>query len=132
MKPEDILAKHGLSRTSIRTKLIQILAEAHEALSSKEIEQQLDDNVDRVTIYRTIKLFEDKGLIHKIVVDEQSTKYRLIRENKSTDHPHFHCIKCDKVVCLPDTPLPCCDLPQGFRVSTQNTIIEGTCQKCNK
>nr|WP_321450231.1 transcriptional repressor [uncultured Carboxylicivirga sp.] len=132
MEAVDYLSEYGLSRTTIRTKLVQILSDAKEALSSKEIEQQLDDNIDRVTLYRTIRLFEEKKLIHKIVVDEQTTKYRLIRPNKNTDHPHFHCVKCDKVVCLPQTPLPCCDLPQGFSANTQNTIIEGTCQKCNK
>ncbi|MCU4163161.1 Fur family transcriptional regulator [Carboxylicivirga caseinilyticus] len=132
MEANDFLSEFGLSRTAIRTKLVQILMDANEALSSKEIEAFLDDNIDRVTLYRTIKLFEEKKLIHKIVVDEQITKYRLIKPNKNTEHPHFHCVRCDKVVCLPDTPLPCCDLPEGFSVSNQNTIIEGTCQKCNK
>nr|WP_321407324.1 transcriptional repressor [uncultured Carboxylicivirga sp.] len=132
MGANEFLSEFGLSRTAIRTKLVQILMDANEALSSKEIEAFLDDNIDRVTLYRTIKLFEEKKLIHKIVVDEQITKYRLIKPNKNTEHPHFHCVRCDKVVCLPDTPLPCCDLPEGFSVSNQNTIIEGTCQKCNK
>jgi len=132
MEALDYLSLFGLNRTTIRTKLLQILDEANEALTSKEIEQLLDEEVDRVTLYRTIKLFEEKKLIHKIVIDDQVSKYRLINIKKGIDHPHFHCIQCDKVVCLPDVPLPCCDLPEGYSVRTQNTLVEGTCQNCNK
>lgn len=132
MESAEYLSKAGLSRTPIRTKLIHILHEATEALSSKELEQKLDDNIDRVTLYRTIKLFEEKQLIHKIVIDDQNSKYRLINTNKGINHPHFHCIHCDKVVCLPETPLPCCNLPEGFSASNQNMIIEGICPNCKK
>lgn len=131
MDVTNYLSQFGLSRTNIRTKLLEILHSSDEALSTKEIESKLDDDVDRVTLYRSIKLFEEKRIIHKIVIDKQVTKFKLINTKKGKEHPHFHCIECDKVVCLPDTPLPTCTLPDGFSVQAQNTIVEGTCQKCN-
>ncbi len=131
MTADDILSQFGLSRTSIRTKLVTLLLEESEALTSKEIEQKLDEEIDRVTLYRTIKLFEEKNLIHKIVIDDHTAKYRLVNSEKSIDHPHFHCTECDKVVCLPEMPLPDCGLPEGFSAKTQNTIVEGKCPKCN-
>ncbi len=131
MDSVNYLSQFGLSRTAIRTKLLEILYIAEEALSSKEIESKLDDDVDRVTLYRTIKLFEEKKIIHKIVIDDQVTKYKLINSQKGKEHPHFHCTECDKVLCLPDTPLPSCKLPDGFSIQAQSTIVEGTCQNCN-
>lgn len=132
MGAAEYLSEFGLSRTTIRTKLMEVFYHADEALSSKEIEGKLDDDVDRVTLYRTIKLFEEKKIIHKIVIDNQVTKYKLINIQKGKEHPHFHCTACDKVLCLPDTPLPSCNLPEGFSIEAQNTIVEGTCHNCNQ
>ncbi len=132
MDSTEYLSRFGLSRTTIRTKLIELLNSANEALSSKEMEQKMHDDIDRVTLYRTIRLFEEKRLIHKIVVDDHITKYRLINIDKGTDHPHFHCTHCNKVLCLTEMPLPCCNLPEGFSVTNQNMIVEGTCKNCNR
>ena len=131
MRADDYLAQFGLSRTVIRTKLVTLLMNEAEALTSKEIEQKLEEDIDRVTLYRTIKLFEEKKLIHKIVIDDHTAKYRLVNSSKGKEHPHFHCTECDKVVCLPEMPMPECGLPEGFSIKTQNTIVEGKCQKCN-
>lgn len=131
MEASEYLSKYNISRTAIREKLLNILYQSDQALSSKEIEKKLEDDIDRVTLYRSIRLFEEKHIIHKIVIDDQTIKYKLINPRKGTTHPHFHCIECDKVLCLPDAPLQNCNLPEGFSVQTQNTILEGTCQNCN-
>ncbi|MCU4177003.1 Fur family transcriptional regulator [Carboxylicivirga sp. N1Y90] len=131
MNPSEYLSSYGVSRTAIREKLLSILSREDQALSSKEIEEKLGEDIDRVTLYRSIRLFEDKNIIHKIVIDDQTIKYKLINPKKGSTHPHFHCVECDKVLCLPETPLPQCNLPEGFSAKTQNTIVEGTCQKCN-
>jgi len=128
----DYLKQFGLSKTAIREDVLTLLFESDEALSPKELEEKLEGPVDRVTLYRTLKLFDEKKMIHKIILEDQTTKYVLVNPEKGTQHPHFHCLICDKVVCLPNSPLPSCQLPVGFSVQSQSTIIEGTCQQCNK
>lgn len=129
--PSAILSQFAISKTAIRESVIALLIQHKEALSTKEIEQELNGPVDRVTLYRTIKLFEEKNIIHKIILEDGNVKYRLINDHKGVMHPHFHCINCGKVICLPEIPLPAVDLPEGFSINTQNTIIEGICKKCN-
>lgn len=126
----EFLALKGISRTAFREEVLSILHHSDVALSTKEIEDKLEQTPDRVTFYRTIKLFEEKKTIHKIVLEDQSTKYRIIYEADKIHHPHFHCLLCNKVVCLPEMPLPQCTLPNGFTIQTQNTIVAGACEKC--
>jgi len=128
----DYLKRFGLSKTAIREDVLTLLFESEVALSPRELEDKLQGPVDRVTLYRTLKLFDEKKLIHKIILEDQTTKYVFVNPEMGTAHPHFHCLMCDKVVCLPNSPLPSCQLPAGFSVQSQSTIIEGTCQRCNK
>jgi len=128
----DYLKRFGLSKTAIREDVLNLLFKSDEALSPKELEEKLEGSVDRVTLYRTLKLFDEKKMIHKVILEDQTSKYVLVNPDKGTQHPHFHCLVCNKVVCLPNSPLPSCQLPVGFSVQSQSTIIEGTCQRCNK
>ena len=128
----DYLKRFGLSKTAIREEVLSLLFKSEAALSPKELEDKLEGPIDRVTLYRTLKLFDEKKMIHKVILEDQTTKYVLVNPEKGTQHPHFHCIICDKVVCLHNSPLPCCQLPDGFSAQSQSTIVEGICQDCNK
>lgn len=131
-KPSEYLKQFGLRKTAIREEVVLLLSNSKEALSARELEDKMEGPVDRVTLYRTLKLFDEKKMIHKIILDDQTTRYVLVNPVRGTQHPHFHCIVCDKVVCLPNSPLPSCQLPEGFSAQSQSTIVEGICKKCNK
>ena len=58
---------------------------------------------DRVTLYRTIKQFEEKGLIHEVIDTKGQAKYALCVTECTThehhdDHLHFHCSQCDRTI----------------------------------
>ncbi|TAJ10117.1 transcriptional repressor [Marinilabiliaceae bacterium JC017] len=132
LSPAEILEKHQIPKTSFRELVIAILMENKEALSQKEIETKIPGSTDRVTLYRTLKLFDNKGLIHKIILDDQNVKYKLINEQIGVSHPHFHCRKCHRVICLPQVELPSCELPEGFSEAQCNLLVEGICNNCNQ
>lgn len=105
------------------------------ALSHSDIEKEIDNSLDRVTVYRTLKTFLDKGLIHKVLDDEGSLKYALCKEACSKvehhhDHVHFKCTKCGQTICL-NVDVPSVKLPKGYSASEVNLLIQGVCERCS-
>jgi Fur family ferric uptake transcriptional regulator len=105
-------------------------------MSHAELEAAVDEGYDRVTLYRTLKTFQEKGLIHKVLDDHGATKYAPCSdctvEEHHHEHIHFKCNKCGNTVCLEDVNIPKTDLPAGYIVEERNILISGICNKCNK
>jgi len=132
-KIESILKNKNLSVTDIRRQILLMLNRPNAAFSQKEIEEELEkemDSVDRVTVYRNIKTLLEHKIIHPIVVEPQQIKYKLIGESKSGEHPHFYCQKCEKVVCMPQYKFDKSQIPDGFQIESSQITIEGLCAKC--
>ncbi len=133
MEPIDLLAQHNLKRTSCREGIIKIIMTAGCALSEHEIRQKLEGNYDRTTFYRSFKTLEEKNIIHKIIVDNQTIKYALDHNIKNkNNHAHFYCSVCDTVKCLDRIPVNTPRLPNGYMASNTELIIKGQCNICGK
>ena len=63
---DSILRNNNLSVTDSRKKIIQLFLEQPGALAHGDIEKKAGEKFDRVTIYRTLQTFVDKGIIHTI------------------------------------------------------------------
>lgn len=132
----DILLKDfKLRSTPNRQEILHLFLRKNYALSHGDIEKEIDSSLDRVTVYRTLKTFLDRGLIHKVLDDEGSMKYALCnnpctRAEHHHDHIHFKCIKCGQTNCL-DIEVPSIKLPRGYRASEVNLLIQGVCERCN-
>jgi Fur family ferric uptake transcriptional regulator len=105
------------------------------AISQGFLEQQLPEDFDRVTIYRTLKTFFDSGLIHKILDDEGGVKYALCKEDCSMErhnhsHVHFKCEVCGKTICMDSVAVPDLHLPDNFTVKEINLLASGVCENC--
>lgn len=133
---KDTLRLHELRHTSCREDILDILHHQDSALSHGDLESGLQERYDRVTIYRTLKTFVDKGIIHK-VLDEEGLRYALCKgvchsHEHHHDHVHFKCQMCGKTTCLDDIHIPSVKLPQGFSSTEMNLLIQGTCPLCSK
>ena len=132
---ETLLRQHQLRRTPMRVRVLQILREGgNQAIAHPELERRLPD-ADRITLYRTLKTFEEKGLVHQVVDSSNATKYALCRsqctEHQHHDeHAHFHCQDCGKTVCLDAVSTSSFQVPLGFKVTQTHLILEGTCDDC--
>ena len=112
-----ILKDFKLRSTPSREAILLAFLQRDYALSHGDVERQVPENFDRVTVYRTLKTFLDKGLIHKVLDDEGSLKYALCTEactsvNHHHDHVNFKCTKCGETSSLQDE-VPTEKLPQG-------------------
>jgi len=132
---ETLLKDFNLRSTPNRQEILHLFLQKNYALSHGDIEKEIDNSLDRVTVYRTLKTFLDKGLIHKVLDDEGSLKYALCKEACTTvehhhDHVHFKCTKCAQTYCL-NVEVPTVKLPKGYKAGAVNLLIQGICEKCS-
>ena len=66
-KVDHILKTHQLSVTESRKHILELFKLSNGALAHADIEKQTGDQFDRVTIYRTLQTFVEKGIIHTIL-----------------------------------------------------------------
>jgi Fur family transcriptional regulator, ferric uptake regulator len=130
-----LLKAKKLNVTDIRCQVLLFLMEPGIALTQKELEEALalqGEAVDRVTLYRTIRVLQDKKVIHAIALDAQTVKYKLAGEHKKSNHPHFHCCHCNRLMCMPQLTIEQKMLPDGFVMQSSNLLIDGVCKACNR
>ena len=76
---ETKLENRNIKPTAMRELVLKVLSEQTTAISLADLEQAFE-KADKVTLYRTIKTFEEKKLIHSIDDGSVSVKYALCRE----------------------------------------------------
>jgi len=131
----DILKHSQLSVTDNRLKILEMFSANDKALSHADIERLSGKHFDRVTIYRTLQTFVDKGIIHTIPTADNSIMYALCKEACSEghhhdDHVHFLCDICGTTYCLDNVTMPDVNVPKGFSVHQTNVLINGICKNC--
>jgi Fe2+ or Zn2+ uptake regulation protein len=87
-------------------------------------------NISKATVYNTLKLFEEKGLVRVLTMEDNENRFDIIMH----DHGHFICEKCGaifdfdidagKVASMAPGPLKDC------RVNQKDIYFRGVCSKC--
>ncbi|MDG3581801.1 Fur family transcriptional regulator [Galbibacter pacificus] len=140
---ENKLKNKKIRPTAMRLLVYNLLQEKQQAISLTDIEtafltdESLSIPVDRTTIYRTVKTFEKKGVVHGIEEGSGIVKYALCDndcddEHHSDMHLHFYCTSCQKTFCLTDHKIPKVALPNNYKVLDLSLMAKGICEDCNK
>jgi Fur family ferric uptake transcriptional regulator len=135
-KIDELLKKNQLSVTAGRKQILEYFLQQEGALSHSDIEKRAGGKFDRVTVYRTLQAFLEKGLIHSIPTADNSIRYALCKDDCSggqhrDDHVHFICNTCGNTVCLEDVMIPPIKLPGGFVTEQVEMLVSGVCKSCN-
>jgi len=132
-KGEKLLKQKNIKITANRLLVLKVFLEKEFALTLADIEAELPW-ADRATIFRTIKTFEQEALIHHIDDGGKAGKYALCSDSCEVSHhsihPHFHCEKCGKTICLPQQDVMIPNLPETFHIKSYSLIINGLCDAC--
>jgi len=83
---------HGILPTPQRLEIAEILFERPQHLSAEQIIDRLRDNdsgVSKATVYNTLNLFSERGLIKDVLVDPTRRYF------DSSTHPHHHFYNLD-------------------------------------
>lgn len=133
--PIEKLRSLDLKATSIRVELLSILSKNENAISYSKIQNSLG-GFDRITLYRTINTFLDKGIIHKALEDDNDTFYALCGHNCSSQghshqHIHFKCKNCEQVSCVQAKQSVFVEI-SGYSVEHFEVKASGICNSCLK
>lgn len=136
IKLEALLKKKNLSITDSRKKILALFLQSNDALAHGDIEKKAGEKFDRVTVYRTLQVFVEKGIIHTIPTADNSVLYALCKDCREghhhDDHVHFVCSNCNKTICLDDVVSPQIQLPEGYAPHSVQVVINGVCRDCNQ
>jgi Fur family ferric uptake transcriptional regulator len=130
-----ILKANGLNKTKIREKVLDLFLGSAHALSLSEIESSFE-KLNRVTLYRTLKTFQKKGIIRRTIDGTKHPKFVLCKSPCDNGHAldkhlYFHCTSCENTFCLDHLPIPNIqNLPRGYNIQETNFILMGTCPDC--
>lgn len=134
-KYEDLLVSNGLKRTGARIQVLEILSNRNSATSQPYLENVVGRDIDRVTLYRILKAFEEKGIIHKVIDNQGTANYAIClgactEHHHEDGHVHFNCSKCLSVYCLDEVQIPALKMPKGFEIEQVTLIVSGICKDC--
>lgn len=133
---ENRLQEKQINPTPMRLVVLDFLLKQNNAVSLTDMELGLEKS-DRVTLYRSLKTFEEHGLVHRIDDGTGITKFALCEPSCTIDghhdlHVHFYCTNCGETHCLPKTQIPEVNLPKGYQRQETNLLVKGLCPDCQK
>ena len=135
-KVHKILEQKALRITPMRQLLLEYFIQHEGAFGLMELEYTFPKS-DRITMYRTLKSFEEKGIIHGISNGTGEVKYALCDEHCTPihhidRHPHFQCVQCKSVACIDSLVIPKMELPKGYVQKEMTMMIKGICPDCQE
>ena len=134
---DDILRRNSLSITESRKKILNLFLNVPGALAHGDIERKAGEKFDRVTVYRTLQTFVEKGIIHTIPTTDNSVRYALCKDNCAgghhhDDHVHFICLQCGTTLCLEEVVVPEIKMRRGFSINEIEVVVKGICLDCQQ
>ncbi len=134
----EILRKNKLKYTKQRESVIKMLYNSDHHFTPEELYLEIRDeqpelNIGIATVYRTLNLLEDSGMVTSISFGTQGKKFELATK---PHHDHLICKNCGKIVEFED---PSVEKKQeeiakknGFTLTGHLMQLYGTCKNCSK
>ncbi|WP_139905391.1 Fur family transcriptional regulator [Clostridium thermarum] len=131
----EILKSKKLKITLARKVIFEILNDADAALSAEYIYDKCverDNSINLSTVYRTLEVFQDTGIVEKFDLGDRRYSYSIKKEH----HKHtIECSLCHKSIEL-DCPVKMLEeiikTKTGFTMMEHELRIKGICEKCKK
>lgn len=124
--------------THAKTEILKLIDQSAKAWSHADIQEQLGDLCNRVTIYRILERLEEEGQVHRIVNTDGVINYARCRHGEAHQphedghgHIHFSCERCRAVVCI-ENVVPKIHLPEGYISKSFNFVVSGVCAECSE
>lgn len=132
----ETLRAAGLRGTTSRVAVLQHVAAAGKPVSHADVAEQLvPHGFDKSTLYRCLVELADAGLLARLDAGDHAWRFELKgNEHASGEHPHFVCVDCGQVTCLPDVEVKISPLkgskPTGVGDVTE-VYLKGHCKACH-
>lgn len=136
-KISEILRQKGIYITNTRIKVYKIMLEQKGTINASQIQKLTLFQLDRISIYRALKIFLKKGLIYRIPNSKGWPKYLVKNVHEEQNHPlngmkavHFICRVCGTVKTTKTIKQFPELMPVGYTIDNCEVIMEGKCDNC--
>lgn len=102
---EKLCVEKGMRMTEQRRVVARVLADAHDHPDVEELyrrAQQADPHISIATVYRTVRLFEEAGIIARLDFRDGRSRYE---EAPDVHHDHLIDMKTGKVIEFVDSEI---------------------------
>ncbi|MCL6545247.1 MAG: transcriptional repressor [Bryobacteraceae bacterium] len=134
---KETVRKRGIRLTRQRQILLDVIDETGLHLDAERLyalASAKDPKLNRVTVYRTIKMLKDAGLVDELDLMHWSGDQHYYETRMKQEHAHVVCMRCGKVQEYYGAPLGQLrrkvEGSLGFKVLTVRTEIGGYCAEC--
>ena len=121
--------------TGARRAILRILRQHPHPLTNNEIFAALPKgNCDLATIYRSMHLLEDMGMVKRFDFGDGMARFELVNQGDDGHHHHLVCVRCSQVVeieeCFPPELEKEIAARNGFKSITHKLEFFGVCPRC--
>lgn len=123
-----MLTEKSVKPSHIRIKVLEYLDKNRIHPTVDEIYEGLEKEIptlSKTSVYNTVKLFRQAGLIAELTIEEDKLRYDF----NTAFHGHFKCERCGKVYDVPEVDTENKNL-EGFLVKEKNVYYSGVCKGC--
>jgi len=127
------IAGRAFRPTAQRALVLEVVSSADKHLTAAEIFErvrQRDPKVGYGTVYRSLHLLVEHGLIQELTFADQSSRY----DGRTERHDHVHCTGCGVILDV-DVPMALmaahvAEERTGFQIESHHTVFSGLCPTC--
>ena len=134
---QNSLRERGVRLTRQRRILLDLLDRSGKHLNAETLYQlakEKDPKLNRVTVYRTLKLLKAGGLIDELDLLHFEGDQHYYESRLKQEHAHLICLRCGKVEEFFGEPLQKMrrqmESSLGFKIVTARTEMGGYCPDC--
>jgi Fur family transcriptional regulator, ferric uptake regulator len=134
---QDTLRKRGVRLTRQRRILLDLIDHSGRHLDADSLYQmakEKDPKLNRVTVYRTLKLLKEGGLVDELDLMHYGGDQHYYETRLKQEHAHIICLRCGKVEEFFGEPLQKLrrqvESHFGFQILLARTEIGGYCSHC--
>jgi Fur family transcriptional regulator, ferric uptake regulator len=131
---KSVLRAKGLRATAARLTVYEHLRRSGKPLSHADVaDAVVGGGIDRATVYRNLTDMADKGLVVRADLGDHVWRFSLVDGSAPHGaHPHFSCVDCGTVECLPDVELKVAPKGRAPRAVAKNAEVQikGRCDDC--
>jgi Fur family ferric uptake transcriptional regulator len=134
---QNSLKERGVRLTRQRRILLELIDRSGRHLDAEtlyQLAQQQDPKLNRVTVYRTLKLLKMRGLVDELDLMHVEGDQHYYETRLKQEHAHLVCLRCGKVEEFFGEPLQTMrkqiETNLGFQIVTARTEMGGYCPDC--
>ena len=119
------LKEAGVTPTQQRVEIAQLLFARHQHVSAEQVLAMVNAQtalVSKATVYNTLGLFANKGLLREVIVDPTKVFY----DSNISEHHHFYNVDSGELMDIQGEALRLAnlpELPEGTRTEGVDVII---------